>query len=147
MVTDNDTFDLAQLMDDLQLDEGRELKPYNDTAGKITIGVGHNLTDDGITDAQCDMILSADIASVTASLDAHLSWWRLMPAPQQRVLANLCFNMGIAKLLTFVTFLGLMRAHSFSGAADDLETTAWFAQVGQRGPRMIARIMAGVTNA
>lgn len=136
----SDTFDMAKLMDELQTDEGRELLPYKDTRGKITIGVGRNLTDMGITDSECDAMLRDDIARVTASLDADLSWWRLMPSEQQRVLANLCFNMGITTLLTFGTFLGFMRMHEFQNAAADLEGTAWYGQVGKRGPRMVARL-------
>jgi lysozyme len=140
--TDNDTFDLAQLMDDLQIDEGRELLPYTDTMGKITIGVGRNLTDRGITDAECDAMLADDIALVCGELDKSLSWWRLMPAPRQRVLANLCFNMGLTKLLEFTTFLSLMRTAQFHAAASDLQGTAWYGEVGQRGPRTVARLLS-----
>jgi lysozyme len=135
--------DLTQLRADLTLDEGSRLKPYTDTVGKITIGIGRNLTDDGISLAEAQAMLANDINRVTAELDANASWWRLMSEPAQRVLANLCFNMGWGSLAQFTTFLGYMRQHDYAAAARDLQGTAWYGQVGERGPRTIARLAAG----
>ncbi len=39
----------ARLEKQLRADEGERLKPYRCTAGKLTIGVGRNLDDRGIT--------------------------------------------------------------------------------------------------
>lgn len=143
-MTDNDTFDLAELLDEITDDEGRRLTVYNDSMGIPTIGVGRNLRV-GITDAEADYLLSNDVARVIAELDSHLSWWRLLPPPQARVVVNLAFNMGLSGLLGFGTFLGLMRTHDYKGAAADLAGTKWFGQVGQRGPRMVARITGAPT--
>lgn len=50
-----ETFDMAMLLSELSRDEGRRLKPYLDTVGKTTIGVGRNLTDVGISEDECDL--------------------------------------------------------------------------------------------
>ncbi|NBW16869.1 MAG: lysozyme, partial [Caulobacteraceae bacterium] len=42
-------FDRAALIRQIRLHEGERLKPYRCTAGKLTIGVGRNLDDRGIT--------------------------------------------------------------------------------------------------
>lgn len=140
-----DTFDMAVLVADLTLDEGVVLKPYKDSRGILSIGCGRNLQANGIRRSESDFMLSNDIEACAAELDAGFSWWRTLPPAQQRVMLNLCFNMGYATLATFCQFLGLMKAQDFAGAADDLEGTAWYTQVGVRGPRMIARLTGAVS--
>lgn len=51
------------LIDQLVRDEGLRLHPYIDSVGKLTIGVGRNLTDMGISQAETEMLLSNDIAN------------------------------------------------------------------------------------
>lgn len=133
-------FGMAELQAELTQDEGLRLFPYKDTVGKTTIGVGRNLTDRGISNDEAATLLVSDIALCEAQLDKGLPWWRVLPAPQQRVMLNLCFNMGYAGLSTFHQFLGFMQAKNFAAAASDLAGTAWYGQVGGRGPRMVARL-------
>ena len=136
----NDTFDMTLLEADLTTDEGIRYKPYVDTTGNLTIGVGRNLTVNGITVGEMNLMLTNDIGMAVAGLDAHLSWWRDLDQPRQRVMINLAFNMGVNELETFGTFLSLMQAKNYDGAANDLAGTLWYGQVGQRGARMIARL-------
>jgi len=142
--------DDAQLKADLTLDEGRLATPYKDTMGLETVGIGHNCIASPLdptwtfplTDAQIDCLYQADISDVCNELDADLPWWSGCSIGAQRVLANLGFNMGVPGLLKFTTFLGLMQIGNYSAAADDLATTAWYKEVGERGPRMVARLKA-----
>ena len=41
--------------------EGLRLKPYHCPAGKLTIGIGRNLEDKGITEKEAVMLLENDI--------------------------------------------------------------------------------------
>lgn len=136
-----DSYDAAQLLSDLTLDEGREAFPYKDTRGLITIGIGRNLSSNGLSAAEIDLLYKNDVTAVVIGLDSRLPWWRTLPPGEQGIIINLGFNLGITKLLTFGTFLGLMRAGRFVAAAADLATTAWYKQVGLRGPRIQKRII------
>ncbi len=107
-----------QLIQDLILDEGLKTDPYEDTVGKLTIGVGRNLTDRGISQAEAMFLLANDIEIVEVELDARLSWWRDMPDDVQRALANLAFNMGVPTLLNFVQALAALQERDFDKAAD-----------------------------
>lgn len=69
---------LERLKQDLVRDEGKRLKPYKDTVGKLTIGVGRNLDDVGISESEAMALLDSDIAAVFAELDRHVPWWRDM---------------------------------------------------------------------
>ncbi|SIT68805.1 MULTISPECIES: lysozyme [Burkholderiaceae] len=89
-----DTLDIPTLLAELSRDEGRRLKPYLDTVGKTTIGVGRNLTDVGIAESECDLLLENDVMRSVVWLDRHLPWWRSLDAVRQRVLINMAFNLG-----------------------------------------------------
>jgi lysozyme len=134
--------DLDALKADLVRDEGQRLSPYTDTAGKLTIGIGHNLTDRGISQAVCDAIFAEDIATVISDLDRELPWWTRLDEPRQRVLANMAFNLGIAKLLLFRHTLDAMARGDYGAAADGMAASLWASQVGPRAQRLIA-VMRG----
>ncbi|MBR7900866.1 glycoside hydrolase family protein [Burkholderia multivorans] len=135
-------FDRSALMAELTRDEGRRLKPYVDTVGKTTIGVGRNLTDVGISDAECDTMLSNDIDRTIAWLDLNLSWWRQLDAVRQRVVINMAFNMQ-GKLLTFVNTLAAMKRGDYAAAADGMLASKWAGQVGARATRLAAMMRSG----
>ena len=136
----HDTFNLIEMKKELEMDEGYKKAPYRDTVGKITIGVGRNLTDNGLSDSEIDFMLENDIENCYKQLQQKYPWFLSLPEPQQRVMINLCFNMGLNRLAQFGTFLGFMSRREFAQAAADLETTAWYEQVGERGPRMVERL-------
>lgn len=139
-----DTFDLAALTAELTQDEGRRDKPYVDTTGHTTIGIGRNISSKGLSDPEIDFLFANDVAACVGTLDHEIPWWRDLPAPQQRVMLNMCFNLGWTKLSEFRHFLAAMMDHDWPDAAGDLEDSLWFSQVGDRGPRMVARLVGGV---
>ena len=83
----------------LRKHEGNRKFPYVDTVGKVTIGVGRNLTDVGLSGNEIDILLKNDIDRAVADLDRELSWWRKLNEARQRVMIDLCFNLGIGSLL------------------------------------------------
>jgi lysozyme len=129
---------------ELTRDEGKRLKPYKDSVGKLTIGVGRNLDDVGIRPDECDLLLKNDILAAMNQLDINLAWWRNLDEVRQRVLANMAFNMGIATLLTFKNTLAAVEAGSWEAAADGMKASHWAAQVGPRADRLIAMMRTGV---
>lgn len=136
------TFDMATLIAELSRDEGRKLKPYVDTVGKTSIGVGRNLSDVGISDAECDSMLENDVTRTVAWLDRNLSWWRNLDAVRQRVIINMAFNMG-GGLLTFVNTLAAMQRGDYAAAASGMLASKWATQVGARAQRLAQMMRTG----
>ena len=136
-----DTFDPIELRLELTEDEGIAEYPYTDTFGNISIGLGHNIAANGLSADVITLIYNDDITAVLAVLDAKVVWWRKLPPNQQRVMVNLCFNMGWPVFSSFVHFLAAMKAGDIATAAKQLQNSVWYTQVGQRGPRMVARLM------
>ena len=135
-------FDRSVLMAELTRDEGRRLKPYVDTVGKTTIGVGRNLTDVGISDAECDTMLSNDVDRTVAWLDRNLPWWRQLDPVRQRVVINMAFNMQ-GGLLTFTNTLAAMKRGDYAAAADGMLASKWAGQVSARATRLAAMMRSG----
>ena len=131
------------LQDLITKHEGLRLKPYTDTVGKLTIGVGRNLSDIGISNDEAMMLLSNDIQNVTDELNNNLSWFTNLDPVRQAVLLDMCFNMGWHTLSTFTTFLGMVESGNYSGAAADMLQTKWAKQVGIRAEEDSQMMLTG----
>ena len=133
----------TRLGEDLRRDEGVRTFPYTDTVGKLTIGVGRNLTDRGLTNGEIDYLLRNDIDAVIDDLDRRLPWWRTMSPNRRRVLANMCFNMGLGVLLTFKHTLANMERGNYTQAAAGMRASKWASQVGARAERLAVLMERG----
>lgn len=136
------SFDIPTMIAELTRDEGEKLKPYADTVGKITIGVGRNLTDVGISQDECAMLLWNDVARTEAMLDRDLPWWRMLDPVRQRVMINMAFNMG-GGLLTFVNTLAAVQKGDYAAAAVGMAASHWAVQVGARAKRLADMMETG----
>lgn len=125
--------------------EDIRLKPYRCTSGKLSIGVGRNLDDVGISVSEAQLMALNDITRVNADLDRELPWWRELSETRRLVLQDMCFNMGIGNrkrgLLSFVNTLEHIRRGRFDEAAQGMLASKWAVQVG-RGPGQRAHRLA-----
>jgi GH24 family phage-related lysozyme (muramidase) len=131
-----DTYNAALLIEELSRDEGRRDQPYIDTTAHISIGVGRNLTARGLRDDEIDLLLANDIAECERDLDLQLAWWRTLDPVRQRVMLNLCFNLGITKLRLFVRMLIAAKQGRFVEASAEMGRSVWATQVGERAKRL-----------
>lgn len=140
----------------LRLHEGERLKPYRCTAGKLTIGVGRNLDDrgltsdemaylfsGGITADQSAYLLNNDIDSHWTELLNHLPWVETLDEVRQRVMLDMAFNLGIFGLLTFHRTLGHIKAGNYALASSAMLDSKWARQVGQRARRLATMMKTG----
>lgn len=100
--------------------EGLKLKPYRDTVGKLTIGVGRNLDDLGLTENEARYLLENDLGRIRCELDDALPWWRALDDPRQTVLLNMTFNLGLTRLMGFQKFLHALAHGEYLTAAAEL---------------------------
>lgn len=144
----------TKLVNSLIDDEEVRLFPYDDATGKtiaqgdklvgkLTIGAGRNLTDVGITREEAIVMLTANIAGAVKDLDRNLPWWRQMAEARQNVLANMCFNLGISRLLGFKNTLAYMQAGRYDAAAAGMLDSLWAKQVKGRSDRLAAMMRTG----
>ena len=128
---------LPTLYTDLERDEGIRTRPYVDSVGKHTIGVGHNLDDVPLSGRAVRLILEDDVATAIVRADQLFPWWRTACGPTwSRVFLNLVFNMGPESLLTFHDFLQALRHGDGNEAADALLDSRYAKQTGMRAQRL-----------
>ncbi len=123
--------------------EGLRLKPYTCTAGKMTIGVGRNLDDNGITEVEAMNMLDRDIAVTTATLRDEFPWFADLDRTRKDAVISLGFNLGVPRLKGFKKFLAAMEAKDYEMAATEALDSKWATQVGKRAIELAGMIRTG----
>jgi lysozyme len=132
-----------QLIEELKADEGVVLTLYKCSAGKNTIGVGRNIDDRGITEDESDYLLSNDIDLCVKELESAFSWFSNLSDARQRVLINMCFNLGLSRLMGFKKFLAAVEAEEWQTASVEMLDSKWAKQVGLRSTRLRDLLLEG----
>ncbi len=113
-------------------DEGERLRPYLDCCGKywrecvcqnkgkLTIGVGRNLDDKGISSEESRYFLNNDIEDVLDFIAENIPWAMHLSEARLAVLVNVAFNCGGRGLLRFRKMLTYLRNDEFEKAAREL---------------------------
>lgn len=138
------TVDLKKLREELWHDEGYREKLYKDSLDIQTIGVGFNLQDPGLYPEEIEFIYQNRVTKAIGDLDRALPWWVTLSEARQRVLVNMCYNMGLKRLLGFHHMLDAAWAGNFETAAEEMRNSAWFDQVGPRAVRLKETFRTGV---
>jgi lysozyme len=112
--------------------EGYQNKAYEDTVGTVSIGVGRNLDDVGLSDEEIMYLLNNDIMRCDKELINCFPWYSRLSRVRQEVMLMLCFNLGLTRLRKFVKALSCMESGEFSLAADHFLDSKWAKQVGNR---------------
>ena len=136
------------LQDQLILHESNRLKPYLDTVGKWTIGVGRNLTDRGITADESLYLLNNDITRVTREVSLALPWFNNLDPVRRKVVLDMDFNMGtgvpgVSGLLAFTNTLRAMKDGRYEDAAAGMLASLWAQQTKTRATRLAAMMKTG----
>jgi lysozyme len=131
------------LIEQLKRHEGLKLKPYKCTADKLTIGVGRNLEDVGISEEEAEMLLQNDIQRATVQIKAEFPWTEQLDEVRFSALINFTFNVGIGTVGKFVNAMAQLRDGSYDMAADEFLNSRWAKQVGQRAIEVTDQIRTG----
>lgn len=134
---------MNKLIEQLKRHEGIELKPYQDTVGKWTIGVGRNLDDIGISEQEAEMLLLNDIKEAERQLITTMPWTQELDEVRFSALLNFVFNVGIGTASKFVNAMGLLKEKNYDMAADEMLNSRWAKQVGNRAIEVTDQIRTG----
>lgn len=132
------------LVDALKGDEGFRSKPYADAVGKLTIGYGRNLDDNGISRSEAhDMCVHDAITALRDAADLVPNWL-LLDDVRQNVVANMAFNLGKTRLAKFVKFLAAVNARDYLKASAEMKDSIWYVQTGSRARRLVDEMRTGI---
>ena len=139
MLTDEQ---VTQLRAMLERNEGRMHRPYRDTTGKLTIGVGRNLDSIGLSNDEIDLLLTHDIEDARRYLISY-PWFSILDAVRQMVLIDMMFEMGPAGFAHFTGMHAALSAGNYLKAADMALASAWAQQVPSRAYRDARMLLTG----
>lgn len=119
----------------LKFDEGEVLTPYKDIEGNLTIGIGHLLSN-GISKEVSEIIFYEDFIKAQMDCYAKIPCYAGLNEARRYVLANMCFNIGISRLLGFKKMLAALEKEDYKKAAEEMMDSKWAVQVKSRATRL-----------
>lgn len=120
---------------------GNAIKQSSYVRGNPSVGVGRNLTKP-MSPAAIDFLWREDAQEALAGA-AKFEWFEGLDEPRKLAIVDMVFNLGYEKLTTFQQFLGCMEQARYNDAANDLENTLWYKQVGRRAVYLTNVIRTG----
>ncbi|KDC51949.1 hypothetical protein TW82_08980 [Pseudoalteromonas fuliginea] len=123
--------------------EGLSLKPYRCTEGKLTIGIGRNLEDKGLSLDEVDYLLNNDINNVIAQVAVHIRVFKLLNETKKIILLDMAFNLGVAGLCKFKNMLRALEDKNYPLAAAEMLDSRWAKQVGVRADELAQKMALG----
>lgn len=129
-----------RLIDRIVKHEGLRLKPYHDSLGFVTIGIGRNLDNKGISKDEAYDLLDNDISDCIGNLSRNIPWWKALDDLRQEVLIEMCFQLGIGGLLKFREFLYQLESGNSIEAAKEMRDSVWYKQTPQRAEELAKMI-------
>ena len=134
----------------LIIHEGLKKVSYSDTKGLTTGGIGHLMRSNEISlypvgtplpDTQVETWYGQDsLSAVKIAQDLIGDIWSTYSDIRKRAVADLAYNLGKGGLAKFIRFIEAMKASKFDVAGQELTNSAWFSQVGKRGPNIVSMI-------
>jgi len=127
----------------LRIDEGVRFKPYRDSVGKLTIGVGRNLDDVGLRPDEINYLLANDMRIAENTAVVLFPAFAGLSDNRKAVLINMAFNLGQDRLSKFKRFRDAIESENFALASSEMLDSAWSTQVGNRAERLAKLIREG----
>ena len=140
---------LDALLTALQADEGRKVNvrgrhlPYHCPAGKLTIGYGRNIEDNGISETEALDLLTNDAIQASRDAASLVTNWLGLDDVRQNVVANMAFQMGKSRLSGFHKFLAAVNDGKYEIAAYEMLMSDWYGQSGHRSVRLKQEMLTG----
>lgn len=136
-------------------DEELRLKPYLDCCGKywiycrcenrgkLTIGVGRNLDDVGISESEAMLLLNNNIQRAVFEAERSLPWFRNLNSVRKVVILSMVFNMGLDRFMSFKMMTQYLAQGDFGNTAKEMLKSKWANQVGERARRLSVAMETG----
>ena len=139
----DDTIFLKKMADQLIRHEGMELRPYQCPADRLTIGVGRNLEDKGITEEEALLLLENDIKECIDDLKTVFSDFEGLSGPVRLALVDMRFNLGPGRFRGFKKMIAAVEKGDFEKAAEEMKDSRWYGQVGARARTLVDMMKSG----
>jgi lysozyme len=136
----NDSVD--KLIKQLKKHEGIELKPYKCTSNKLTIGIGRNLEDVGISEHEAEFLLMNDLDTYMTAAKSY-NWYAGLNDARKAVIVNMLFNMGQTNFNKFLKMKQALDVGDHAEAGKQMLDSKWAKQVKGRSEELSKQMETG----
>lgn len=113
--------------------EGLSLKPYYCTANKLSIGIGRNLEDRGISQDEAFYMFNNDLRLAVSDLQRVFgSDFKSLPDPVLLAFIDMIFQLGLGRFSGFKNMIKYAIAGNWKEAARELMDSKYARQVPKR---------------
>ena len=119
----------------LRQHEGVRTHAYRCTENKTTIGVGRNIDANGgvgLSIGEINYLLANDVKRVNDELLGAFRWYKTLGTERKDAMMDMCFNMGLPRLMQFKKALAAMAKGDYVTASAEFLDSRWAKQVGMR---------------
>jgi lysozyme len=137
---------MDKLLEMLKRHEGVESHAYECSEGKITVGVGRNIDQEGgigLSDDEVDYLLQNDVERVIKELASEYTWFGDLDDVRRDAMVDISFNLGATRLRLFKRALAAMEEGDYKVAATEFLDSKWAKQVGGRALELTDMISSG----
>lgn len=120
--------------------EGLRLKPYHCTAGKLTIGVGRNLEDKGLSEEEVMILLEHDVFECAKDLVDIFPEFERYPENIQLVLADMRFQLGPNRFRGFKLMVRAVKNQNWPEMIKQMKDSVWYGQTPNRANNLIRMV-------
>lgn len=139
------------VMDMIKRHEGVRTRPYKDSLGLWTVGVGHLIGDGKSLPPEYNRELSMDEVDALFAKDyqhhkeaaTKIPGYNNLNNTGKAALTDLTFNMGPTWYKKWPSFTKSLSSGDAEGAASSLRDSKWYTQVGNRASEIVAMIAQG----
>lgn len=134
------------ILSDIQMllmqQEGCKLFPYKCTAGKMTIGIGRNLEDTGISEKEALYMLNEDIKKCHKDLLIYFfpHQFDVFPEPVQNAILSMRFQLGHGGFKSFKKMIFAFKDEDYPEAIRQMKDSKWYEQTQGRADELILMI-------
>lgn len=130
------------LVDWIKYHEGYRRYVYECTEGVQTVAYGRNLETVGISPEEAEYLLNNDVVRCVEQLERYI-WFTNQPRGIKDALINMCFNLGITRLLNFKKMIAALAMKDYTTAAKEALDSKWAHQVPSRAKDVACMIREG----
>ncbi len=141
----------------VKLHEGLRLFPYKCTGNRWTIGYGWNIeahplpehiaaelrAHSRITEEMAEELLTISLEAALLNAEAIFPGFPDFSEDRQDALTDFVFNVGTGTAMKFKRLRQAIAERNWPWAADELEQSKWFRQVGGRGRKIVEMVRHG----
>jgi lysozyme len=155
--------DYESIYSDIRRHEGVRARAYEDSRGVRTIGVGFNLEEEDarekiealglnyesvfrgeqiLSDYQINFLMEEDVETAINDATNYVGRenWEGLEREGREIIINMAYNLGRNRLSGFVRLREALVNRDYVSAAEEMEDSRWYHQVGNRSRELVERM-------